>query len=204
MTILLDSGSDAYCAPSSFNPNTRISPGGVQLRDAQGNVISGGGVKEVDFHVDGGWGSGGKGNIVAEALFHVANVTQPILSFVKLLSNGWIPVLNQLGGHLIKEECKVSVKVIRSSLAIEAWSGTLTTTRTSQQQHQQQDQVQQRYHWLQLTLRKRISKVWLWKAVIIIIQEQMSQQLLKRVAEASTEEGQNFQRAVQALRCVSD
>jgi hypothetical protein len=52
--ILLGSGSHAHCAPSSFSPNTRVSPGGVQLRDAQGNVISGGGVQEVGLHVDGG------------------------------------------------------------------------------------------------------------------------------------------------------
>ena len=109
VTIALDSGSDATVIPPSFAPVGLQLESGSQLWDAQGSQIRTSGYKEVSIELEGVCGERIR---VKERGYFSDTVSQPLLSYRRLLKRGWVINLN--GNHeprLCHQQSGVSVPV---------------------------------------------------------------------------------------------
>ena len=109
VTIVLDSGSDATVLPSSFAPIGLQLESGSKLWDAQGSQIRTSGYKEVSIELERMCGERIR---VKDRGYFSDKVSQPLLSYGRLLKRGWVINLN--GNHepqLCHQHSGVSVPV---------------------------------------------------------------------------------------------
>ena len=120
-SIIVDSGADATVLPTSFlAAGVEIEEDGPMLQDAQGEKIAIDGYKSVCFVFE---AENGKEIQVFEKAHFSSGITQPILSFGRLMESGWGILDHSLVYGMGERGMRIPLRLQSKSLVAEGLSG---------------------------------------------------------------------------------
>ena len=108
LAIVLDSGSDATVIPQSMAQCGEAAVAFGNLWDAQGNSISTSGCRDISVQL---FGEGGEEVIFRDRGYVSSSVKQPLLSYGRLLRQGWSIVMRPDGPKLEHAEAEVRIPI---------------------------------------------------------------------------------------------